>query len=245
MRFEWHFAGLLTAIIGFRLDLEVLGVRPVPPRDGSQAGRVSVLGGVSGLHFDVRRFLAAFGGALTVFALVVWVGAASGGGAASSPATPVLRVNHPRVVILKGKRQLHLFDGEVLVRTYPVDLGTTPTGQKRHAGDGRTPEGSFHVVTKNTKSPYHRFLGISYPDVAAVESGLRDGLVSTGEAATILDALKGGRRPDWRTSLGGGIGVHGHRRGTDWTGGCAAISDEQVEELFSVLRIGDPVEILP
>jgi len=202
------------------------------------------LDSVSGPHFDVRRFLAAFGGALTAFALVVWVGAASGGGA-SSVATAVLRVNDPRVVILKGKRQLHLFDGGNLVRTYSVDLGVAPTGRKRHAGDGRTPEGSFRVVTKNSDSPYHRFLGISYPDKTAVESGLRDGLISTGEAAGILEALAGGRRPEWQTALGGGIGIHGHRQGTDWTGGCVAIADEQIEELFSVLRVGDPVEILP
>lgn len=204
-----------------------------------------MLSRITGPHFETRRFWAAFSGALVLFALAFWVAAASGEGAASSRRTGVLKLEHPRVVILKAKRQLHLFDGDVLVRTYTVDLGTEPAGQKRRAGDGKTPEGRFRVVSKNAQSPYHRFLGISYPDESAVASGLRDGLISTGEAARILDAAASGQRPDWRTALGGGIGIHGHRRGTDWTGGCVAISDEQVEELFGVLRIGDPVEILP
>jgi murein L,D-transpeptidase YafK len=140
---------------------------------------------------------------------------------------------------------LHLFDGERLVRTYPVDLGVVPVGRKRRKEDGRTPVGTFRVVTKNADSPYHRFIGIDYPDVATAKWGLAHGLISEGEATSIRRALKAGRRPDWNTALGGGIGIHGHRIGRDWTGGCLALSDEHVEELFAVLRVGDRVEILP
>ena len=151
----------------------------------------------------------------------------------------------PRVVVLKSKRTLHLFDGETLARTYPIDLGAAPVGQKRRQGDGRTPTGSFRVVTKNANSRYHRFIGIDYPNEPAVRWGLARGLISPGEAASIKDGLREGRCPDWGTALGGGIGIHGRRRGRDWTAGCIALSNEHVEELFSVLRIGDPVEILP
>ncbi len=151
----------------------------------------------------------------------------------------------PRVVVLKGKRTLHLFDGDRLVRSYPIDLGVLPVGPKRRKGDRRTPIGAFRVVTKNADSAYHRFLGIDYPDLGTARWGLARGLISLGEAASIRQALGVGRCPDWGTALGGGIGIHGRRIGRDWTGGCIALADRHVEELFCVLRIGDPVEILP
>jgi len=200
---------------------------------------------LSGRDFELRRFLAAFAAALVGFVLLASVVAAvSTPGLESSPAE-VLRLNRPRVVVLKAKRQLMLFDGDTLIRTYAIDLGTEPVGQKVRAGDGRTPEGSFYVVTKNAESGFCRFLGISYPGPQFVQEGLARGLISTGEAATIIEAAHDHRCPPWRTALGGGIGIHGHRQGRDWTGGCIAVSDTQVEELFSVLRLGDPVEILP
>ncbi|HNQ24945.1 MAG TPA: L,D-transpeptidase [Phycisphaerae bacterium] len=170
-----------------------------------------------------------------------------GGWVARAPGRPpaALTLNAPRVVVLKQQRVLHLFDGERLIRTYPVDLGTAPTGQKQRANDGRTPVGRFRVVRKNPDSPYHRFLGIDYPDAAAAQRGLQAGLISAGEAARLREAHDGGVCPDWTTVLGGGIGIHGHRRGWDWTAGCVALADEHVEELYSVLRLGDPIDILP
>ncbi len=156
-----------------------------------------------------------------------------------------LTLARPRVVVIKSKRLLHLFDGDHLVRTYPIDLGFAPVGQKIRKNDGRTPEGSFRVASINRDSPYTRFLGISYPDRRAVERGQATGYLSEGDAEQILAALEADRRPDWNTGLGGGVGIHGHRRGVDWTAGCVALFDEHVEELYHVLRVGDPVEILP
>ena len=181
-------------------------------------------------------------------ALVIVVAGAFGGMAgdvATGPRRPMVTLERPRVVVLKARRTLHLFDGDTLVRTYPIDLGWAPVGQKQGQGDGRTPMGTFKVVTKNANSPYHRFLGIDYPNEQAVRRGLDQGLISAGEAASICQALEAERCPDWGTALGGGIGIHGHRLGWDWSAGCVALSDEHVEELYSVLRLGDPVEILP
>lgn len=151
----------------------------------------------------------------------------------------------PRLVVLKGARRMHLFDGDGLVRTYRIDLGIAPVGQKLRVGDGRTPVGRFRIVTKNEASPYARFMGISYPDANAADRGHADGLVSTGLAGAIRAAFETGACPNWSTGLGGGIGVHGGRRGSDWTAGCIAVSDAAVRELFDVLRIGDVVDILP
>ena len=154
-------------------------------------------------------------------------------------------LNAPRVVVLKAKRILHLFDGGRLIRSYPIDLGLASQGPKRYKADGRTPEGRFRIVTKNAQSEFHRFLGLNYPDATAVDYGLGQGLISSGEAVALRGAHHARRAPDWTTALGGGIGIHGHGQGSDWTAGCIALSDEMAAELFDVLRIGDPVEILP
>jgi murein L,D-transpeptidase YafK len=157
----------------------------------------------------------------------------------------MITVNHPRVVVVKSQRKLHLFDGLRLIRTYPADLGSAPAGTKHLADDGRTPEGRFRVVSKNLASPNHRFLGLDYPDLNAAKWGFEHGLISAGELSGIEQALGQGGCPEWGTALGGGVGIHGGGRGTDWTAGCIALADRHVEELFRVLRIGDEVEILP
>lgn len=156
-----------------------------------------------------------------------------------------LRLQNPRVVVLKSAARLFLFDGETLVRIYPVKLGPEPEGPKRRAGDGRTPEGRFRICTKNINSPNHRFLGIDYPDRDTADRGLREGLISGGEAAAICRAHDMGQGPSWTTALGGAIGLHGAADALERTAGCIALRDEHVAEIFKVLRIGDEVEILP
>ena len=91
-------------------------------------------------------------------------GSAIGVGSGRDTRAASLTIRHPRVVVLKSKRSLHLFDGQNLIRSYAVDLGVTPIGKKRRALDGRTPEGRFRVISKNPESPFHRFVGIDYPD---------------------------------------------------------------------------------
>ena len=186
---------------------------------------------------------------LVVVAMAIAIAAADRGLRAVGPRDAAdlesVVLSNPRVVVLKSARLLHLFDGDRLIRTYPVDLGQQPQGTKQIGVDRKTPEGRFRIVHQNPVSPYARFLGLDYPDESAIESGLSEGLISVGQAESLRAALRRGERPDWTTALGGGVGIHGRRRGDDWTGGCIAISDENMEELFRVLRIGDPVEILP
>ena len=233
-----------------RLEAVIIGRFSLPD---SRQTRLAVYGATSMVRFAARNLLrqppTARFAARTVGTIGLIVASAAAIGSAVVDVTasnsPAVQVTNPRVVVLKTKRILHLFDGGRLIRTYPIDLGTVPDGPKRRKDDRRTPIGSFRVVAKKTDSRYHRFLGIDYPDTTAVEWGLANGLISIGEARAIRQALESGQCPSWSTALGGGIGIHGHRLGRDWTGGCVALSDQHVEELFSVLRIGDPVEILP
>ncbi len=187
-------------------------------------------------------------GVALLAAAVLLLGIVGAGGAlrlSEPPSSQVITLRSPRVVVVKSQRRVHLFDGERLVRSYPADLGFAPAGPKRLADDGRTPEGRFRVVSKNAASPNHRFLGLDYPDLNTAKWGCDRGLISMGELSGIEQAHARGGCPEWGTALGGGVGIHGGGRGEDWTAGCIALTDRDVEELFAVLRIGDEVEILP
>src|SRR5215471_6079138 len=151
----------------------------------------------------------------------------------------------PRIVVRKSERRLLLYSGDKLVRTYRVGLGLSPVGDKVREGDRRTPEGNFYIFTKNDKSSFYLSLGISYPNAAAAERGLRDGLISKSQYDTILAALSARKAPPQNTRLGGDIYIHGNGSGSDWTWGCVALENEDIRELFNLVGVGTPVSIRP
>jgi murein L,D-transpeptidase YafK len=99
----------------------------------------------------------------------------------SSSQTPSLNLSDPRIVIKKGARTLELFDGERLVKTYPMVLGFAPVGDKEVVGDGKTPEGEFYIFVKNDKSKFYLSLGLSYPDADDAKRGLEKRLITRGQ----------------------------------------------------------------
>src|SRR5688500_9207876 len=80
-------------------------------------------------------------------------------------------ISDPKIVILKAKRELQLFDGGTLIKTYKIGLGKTPTGDKEIEGDRKTPEGDFYIFVKNPKSRFHLGLGVSYPNSEDAKRG--------------------------------------------------------------------------
>ncbi|MCV2874017.1 L,D-transpeptidase [Defluviimonas sp. WL0050] len=143
---------------------------------------------------------------------------------------PPLTVQIDRILIEKAARQLTVFRDGVALRTYPVALGFAPEGDKVRQGDGRTPEGTFRIDRRNAESKFHLSLGINYP-----------------QADDLIRASAGGYSP------GGDIFIHGqpnafYGKATlrhDWTEGCIAVSDTEIEELWRITRIGTEVEIRP
>jgi murein L,D-transpeptidase YafK len=132
-----------------------------------------------------------------------------------------------RIVIEKSERRMHLLHGEKVLRSYDIALGREPVGQKRREGDGRTPEGNYIIDRRNPRSAFHLSLGISYPTVSQRRVAREAGL-----------------------SPGGDIFIHGqagkHRgRGTDWTEGCIAVTDREIEEIYAMVRVGTPITIRP
>jgi murein L,D-transpeptidase YafK len=160
--------------------------------------------------------------------------------------TPLkLPLTAPRIVIKKSARQLLLFSEGRLVRTYRIGLGSSPVGDKVRQGDRRTPEGDFYIFTRNDKSAYYLSLGISYPNAAHAERGLREGLITKAEYDSIMLALAAKKPPPQNTPLGGDIYIHGNGSQSDWTWGCAALENEEMLELFKAVPVGTPVKIEP
>jgi len=156
-----------------------------------------------------------------------------------------LPVSNQRILVKKGERKLLFYSGDKLVRTYRIGLGLNPTGDKVRQGDRKTPEGDFYIFTKNDKSAFYLSLGISYPNAAHAERGLRDGLITKAQYNTILEALKAGKTPPQNTELGGDIYSHGNGARSDWTWGCVALENDDIRELFNAVAVGTPVTIKP
>ena len=151
--------------------------------------------------------------------------------------------------VYKQKRLLEAWDGDRLLLSCRVSLGFgAGEGRKRREGDGRTPEGSYFVCTKNAASRFHRALGVSYPNARDAREALARGEIDANTCRRIAFAAENGLRPDWQTPLGGFIMLHGEHpdgRAGDWTAGCVALKNADMEALFALARIGDAVEISP
>jgi hypothetical protein len=150
----------------------------------------------------------------------------------------------PELRIYKGRRALELWAEGRRLATYRVGLGAAPDQDKVREGDHRTPVGRFRVGSRNGASAFHLFLGISYPHREAADRGLASGLISRAEHRAILAALAARRMPPQFTRLGGLVGIHGGGAGSDWTWGCIALANADIEELWEACPLGTGVEVL-
>ena len=156
-----------------------------------------------------------------------------------------LPLKDAHIVVLKSKRQLDLYSNGIVVRTYHVGLGLNPVADKQREGDRATPEGEFYIFTKNPKSAYYLSLGISYPNIEDAERGLRAGLVTRAQHDQIVEAIKKKAAPPQYTALGGLIYIHGNGAKSDWTWGCVALENEDIQELYEAVDVGTRVKIEP
>ncbi|MBT8153570.1 L,D-transpeptidase family protein [Epibacterium ulvae] len=132
------------------------------------------------------------------------------------------------VVVNKGARHMYLLNNNDILRKYKVDLGFAPRGHKRIEGDGKTPEGQYWINRRNPNSAFHLSLGISYPN-----------------AQDIAKARALGKSP------GGEIFIHGQpnilrdrkraERASDWTAGCIAVKNGEMEEIYAMIKNGIPI----
>lgn len=147
------------------------------------------------------------------------------------PLSPTAKID--KIVVHKAKREMQVFENDKLLKTYPVSLGKNPIGHKEFEGDKKTPEGVYTINDRNPNSAYHKNLGISYPNDADIAHAKAHG-----------------------KSAGGAIKIHGIKNGLgeivganhllkDWTDGCIAVTDREMDELFVAVVDNAVIEILP
>ena len=125
---------------------------------------------------------------------------------------------------------MYLLSGQTVLKSYDFGLGNEPIGHKQFEGDGKTPEGLYYIDRFNPRSRYHLSVGISYPNERDRSFAEQFGLDPGG------DIMIHGRGPEGKRLV---------RQKRDWTAGCITVSDDEVEDIFAMLRLGVPVMIYP
>lgn len=137
-----------------------------------------------------------------------------------------------RIVVEKSARRLTLFNNGRVLKSYSVALGRAPVGAKEYEGDQRTPEGIYRIDFHKPDSDYHLALHISYPEAPDIERASAKGLSAGSDI--MIHGLPNGR--GWMGRF--------HRR-DDWTAGCIAVADFEIEEIYRAVPDGTSIELRP
>jgi murein L,D-transpeptidase YafK len=136
------------------------------------------------------------------------------------------------VVVLKRAHRLILYRGNRILKSYRIALGRNPVGPKTREGDGRTPEGDYVLDWRNPDSRFHRSIHISYPSAADAVAAERRGVSPGGDI--MIHGL--GRK---RARFGASHALW------DWTEGCIAVTDTEMDQIWRRVANGTPIEIRP
>jgi len=136
------------------------------------------------------------------------------------------------IVVIKSKRVMFLMKEGKIIKSYRIALGKNPTGKKVSQGDGKTPEGRYYIIGRNPNSNFYKSLKISYPNGQDYNHAIR-----------------------FHINPGGEIMIHGLSKKVeylgkyhiieDWTEGCIAVTNEEMDEIWKLVPDGTPIEILP
>ncbi len=148
-----------------------------------------------------------------------------------------------RLVIMRGEQPVQVF--------HQVALGSSGAGLKFRRGDNKTPLGVFRVGWINDHSRFKKFIGLDYPNLDYAEQALREHRIDRLTYERIRSAWVSGRTPPQDTPLGGQIGIHGvgigdpgvQSAGINWTSGCVALDNRQIDALRPWVKVGMRVEI--
>jgi murein L,D-transpeptidase YafK len=137
-----------------------------------------------------------------------------------------------RILVKKSERRMYLLAAEHVIKEFSISLGPNPEGHKFFSGDGRTPEGTYYIEYKNPSSRFYRSLKISYPNAADLETSRGYGLPAGGMImihGLPTDPITGHVR--WRNA--------------DWTEGCIAVTNSEMDEIWAAVEPGTVIEIQP
>lgn len=166
-------------------------------------------------------------------------------------AGPLAATAGVRVVVDTADLTVTVYEADdVVARFENISIGRGGAAPDRQSKDRRTPLGEFRIARVKHDSDYHLFLGFDFPTTAHADRALARGWISFEDYREIALAAREARLPPQDTPLGGYLGIHGigkgdlelHRR-LNWTEGCIALTNEQVDQLARWVRLGTPVEV--
>ncbi len=165
----------------------------------------------------------------------------------------IKQVRNVRLYVDRKNYRIELYSDNVLVKTYKAVFGKNSAALKTSADDNVTPIGDYIICSIDTVSKFHKFLHLNYPNEHDAAEALKQGYINKDEFNAIVINVRQNTCPPSDTRLGSEIGIHGI--GTydlifrnlpftfNWTNGSIAVSNENIDELYSVVKIGTPVKI--
>lgn len=156
---------------------------------------------------------------------VLWLMAFLPCNASAAPALARKADQADAIRVFKSTRRMELLRGSKVLRSYRIALGDAPVGHKRQQGDERTPEGDYRITYRNAQSRFHLSLRVSYPNQGDRERARKRGVDPGG------DIMIHGSTPPGYTG--------------DWTDGCIAVTNAQIEEIWRLVPVGTPIRIKP
>ena len=153
----------------------------------------------------------------------------------------------------KSSEELVVKQGSDVIRRYRAATGRGGEGSKRQVGDKKTPVGVYRIIDFKRNSRFHYFMQLDYPNLLDAWYGYKHEIIDAGEFRAITTALKNDEKPPQNTALGGFIGIHGIGETSDnklmihevqnWTAGCIALKNEEINDLRQFVSIGTKVVI--
>jgi len=138
-----------------------------------------------------------------------------------------------KLIVYKSKRKMQAYSDSKLLKTYSIALGKNPVGHKQYEGDNRTPEGTYTINARNPNSGYHKNLGISYPNATDIANAAKLGKPTGGD-------IKIHGLPNGRAGY-----INKSHRIIDWTAGCIAVTNAEIDELYVNVKPNAVIEIFP
>jgi murein L,D-transpeptidase YafK len=168
--------------------------------------------------------------------------------------TTIFASERVELLIDRSEHQLIVKKEGVTLRTFKVALGSGGRKAKQRSGDRKTPKGSYQITKVRESGRFHMFMQLNYPNMEDAKRALKNKLITYHDYRSILDAHTYGKLPPQNTPLGGAIGIHGIGYETkdkleiheiaDWTQGCIAVRNAEIEELSRFVHVGTKVTII-
>ncbi len=163
------------------------------------------------------------------------------------------KLNEVRLVVDRKNYRIELYSDKILIKTFKAAFGKNSGTLKTSALDNVTPIGEYKICSVDSSSKFHKFLHLNYPNEQDAAEALKQNYINTDEFSTILLAVKKNECPPKETRLGAELGIHGIGKynvifknlpfSFNWTNGSIAVNNENIDELYSVVKIGTPVKI--